>query len=57
VRTTWRDAAKVAAARWEVFLDAEAEVRHFAFTSYVAVLDAEEAAATELAEIASRTAG
>jgi hypothetical protein len=31
------------------FLDAEAEVRGFAFASYVAALDAEEAAATELA--------
>ena len=47
VRTRWRDAANVAAARWEVFLDAEAEVRGFAFASYVAALDAEEAAATE----------
>lgn len=39
----------VAAARWEVFLDAEADVRGVAFRSYVAALDAEEAAATELA--------
>jgi hypothetical protein len=31
------------------FLDAEAEVRGFAFASYVAALDAEEAAATALA--------
>jgi hypothetical protein len=43
--------------RWEVFLDAEAKVRWFAFASYVAVLDAEEAAATDLAELASRTGG
>jgi hypothetical protein len=57
VRTRWRDAANVAAARWEVFLDAEAEVRRFAFASYVAALDAEEAAATELGELASRSAG
>ena len=47
VRTRWRDAANVAAARWEVSLDAETEVRGFAFASYVAALDAEEAAATE----------
>ena len=44
-----RDAANAAAARWELFLNAEAEVRGFAFASYVAALDAEEAAATELA--------
>ena len=42
--------------RWEVFLDAEADVRWFAFASYVAALDAEEAAATDLAELAARTA-
>jgi hypothetical protein len=41
--------------RSEVFLDAEAKVRWFA--SYVAALDAEKAAATDLAELASRTAG
>jgi hypothetical protein len=46
---TRRDAANVAAARWEVFLGAEAQVRGFAFASYVTVLDAEEAAAKELA--------
>jgi hypothetical protein len=40
VRTRWRDAANVAAARWEVFL--HAEVRGFAFASYVAALNAEE---------------
>jgi len=39
----------VSAARWELFLDAEAEVRGFAFASYVVALDAKEAAATELA--------
>ncbi len=56
-RKRWRDAANVVAARWEVFLHAEAEVRGFAFASYLAALDAEEAAATELAGLASRTAG
>ena len=33
VRTRWRNAANVAAARWEVFPDAEAEVRGFAFVA------------------------
>lgn len=42
--------------RWEVFLDAEAEVPWFEFASYVAALDAEEAAATDLAELAAHTA-
>ena len=56
VRERWRDAANVVAARWEMFLHAEAEVRGWAFASYVAALDAEEAAAMELAVLASRTA-
>jgi hypothetical protein len=56
VRERWRDAASLVAARWEVFLHAEAEVRGFAFASYLTALDAEEAAATELAVLASRTA-
>jgi hypothetical protein len=44
---TWRDAASLVATRWQNFLDAE--TRAFAFASYVAALDAEEAAAAELA--------
>ena len=47
MRERWRDAANVVAARWEAFLHAEAEAPGFAFASYVAALDAEEAAATE----------
>ena len=43
--------------RWEDLLDAEAEVRWFAFASYVAALDAEVPAATDRAELAARTAG
>ena len=46
---TWRDAASLVATRWQNFLDAERETRAFAFASYVAALDAEEAAAAELA--------
>ena len=46
---TWREAASLVATRWQNFLDAERETRAFAFASYVAALDAEEAAAAELA--------
>ena len=48
----WRDAEALVATRWHAFLEAEPETRHFAFASYVAALDAEEAAATELASLA-----
>ena len=41
----WRDAARLVAARWATFVEAEREARTFAFASYVAALDAEEAAA------------
>jgi hypothetical protein len=43
-RERWRDAANDIAARWEIFLHAEAEVRGFAFATYLAALDAQEAA-------------
>jgi hypothetical protein len=56
VREKWRDAANVVAARWEIFLHAEAAVPGFAFAACAAGLDAEEAAATELPVLASRTA-
>lgn len=45
----WREAADLVATRWQLFLDAEPESRAFAFASYVAALDAEEAAAAEMA--------
>jgi hypothetical protein len=48
-RNKWRDAARVVADRWDVFLRAEAESRAFAFRSFAAALDAEEAAAAEIA--------
>jgi hypothetical protein len=48
---TWREAASLVAARWQVFLEAEPESRAWAFSSYVAALDAEEAAAAEMAEL------
>jgi hypothetical protein len=52
----WRDAEQLVSTRWEVFLAAEPEARRFAFASYVAALDAEEAAAAELASLALRVA-
>jgi hypothetical protein len=47
----WREAASLVATRWQVFLEAEPESRTWAFASYVAALDAEEAAAAEMAEL------
>jgi hypothetical protein len=52
----WREAATLVATRWRVFLDAEPESRAWAFASYVAALDAEEAAAAELAALSSSVA-
>ena len=52
----WREAEDLATTRWQNFLDAEAESRAFAFASYVAALDAEEAAAAELAAVSSNIA-
>ena len=45
----WRDAGQLVWTRWETFLEADPEIRQWAFASYVAALDAEEAAASELA--------
>jgi len=52
----WRDAARLVSTRWEVFREADAESRPWAFASYVAALDAEEAAAAEMAGLLSRRA-
>jgi uncharacterized damage-inducible protein DinB len=52
----WRDAERLVSTRWDAFLTAEPEARRFVFASYVAALDAEEAAATELASRALRVA-
>jgi hypothetical protein len=52
----WRDAEHLVATRWHAFLEAEPETRRFAFASYVAALDAEEAAAIELASFSLRVA-
>ena len=56
VLETWREAASLVATRWQLFLDAESERRAWAFASYVAALDGEEAAATELAALSSSVA-
>jgi hypothetical protein len=53
---TWREAASLVATRWQNFLDAEGQSRAFAFASYVAALDAEEAAAAEMAALVSSVA-
>jgi hypothetical protein len=52
----WRAAEQLVSTRWEAFLKAEPETRRWAFASYVAALDAEEAAATDLAAPALRIA-
>ncbi|HTX31756.1 MAG TPA: hypothetical protein VMD09_10230 [Solirubrobacteraceae bacterium] len=52
----WREAASLVATRWQSFREAEPESRAFAFASYVAALDAEEAAAAEVAALASSAA-
>jgi hypothetical protein len=52
----WRSAAELVAARWQTFLSAESEGRTFAFASYVAALDAEEAAAADLAALSTSLA-
>jgi hypothetical protein len=52
----WRDAASLVWTRWETFLAAAPEARGFAFASYTAALDAEEAAAVALASLVSSPA-
>jgi hypothetical protein len=52
----WRDAEQLVSTRWDAFLQADPEARRFAFASFVAALDAEEAAATELASLGLRIA-
>jgi hypothetical protein len=53
---TWRDTANVVATRWRVYLEAEPGGRTWEFAAYVAALDAEEAAAADLAALSSRVA-
>jgi hypothetical protein len=49
---TWREAANLVSTRWQLFLEAESEGRQWAFASYLAALDAEEAAAADMAALA-----
>jgi hypothetical protein len=53
---TWREAAGLVAARWQVFLEAEPESRTWAFVSFVAALDAEQAAADDVALVSCAVA-
>ncbi len=53
---TWREAASLVATRWQLFLDAQPEARQWAFASYLAALDAEEAAASDMATLSTRIA-
>jgi hypothetical protein len=46
----WRRQARLVARLWETYLAASREDRAAAFGAYIAALDAEEAAATELAD-------
>ena len=46
---TWRDAELLVQLRWDIFLAADRASRPGAFAAYVAALDAEAAAAGELA--------
>jgi hypothetical protein len=52
----WRDAACLVSTRWHMFLEAEGEGRAWAFASYVAALDAEEAAAARMAGLPTSAA-
>ena len=49
---SWREAADSVGMRWQGFLQADSESRPWMFALYVAALDAEEAAAAELAALA-----
>jgi hypothetical protein len=49
----WRDAELVVRARWDAFLVADGASRPDAFAAYVTALDAEAAAAADLADASS----
>jgi hypothetical protein len=52
----WREAEDLVKTRWQAFLEADAETRSWAFASYVAALDAEEAAAADMAVLSEMAA-
>jgi hypothetical protein len=47
----WRIAAELVWTRWEAFVDAPRDIRARAFAAYLAALDAEAAAAGEIANL------
>jgi hypothetical protein len=52
----WRAAARIVALRWEDFLRSDVDSRVFAFASYLAALDTEEAAAAQMSRLLPRAA-
>ena len=52
----WREAEDLVKTRWQVFLEADAETRSWAFAAFVAALDAEEAAAADVALLSQMAA-
>ena len=50
----WREAASLVSLRWAAFVAAEPVTRQWTFASYVAALDAEDAAAAELEALSLR---
>jgi hypothetical protein len=52
----WHEAASLVSLRWAAFVAAEPVTRRWAFASYIAALDAEEAAAAELEALSLRRA-
>jgi hypothetical protein len=55
-RLRWREAARTVSRRWEAVLCAEPQVRPLVYAAYLAALDAEEAAAAEIALLRRSTA-
>jgi hypothetical protein len=53
---TWRSAAGLVGTRWQLFLEADPVSRSWAFASYLAALDAEEAAAADLSALSTSLA-
>jgi hypothetical protein len=52
----WREAEDLVRVRWQVCLEADGESRSWAFAAYVAALDAEQAAAADMAELSEMAA-
>ena len=52
----WRNAEELVTVRWSAYLKADGEARPVVFAAYMAALDAEAAAADELARTSLRAA-